>query len=339
MNRLISQFTCAPDPVGNRNPAAWVYNVGNQLRDDGTFTYLYDANGNAQSKTPRGGGMATTYTYSPENELSNYQSAVLSSQYKYDGLGRRIQKLVMPGGSPTTTRYVYDEEDILLEYDGNNILQARYLHGPGIDDPLLLERGSQRYYYHSDGLGSITEITDATGIVVKSYLYDSFGNLRNQTGGLLNPYTYTGREYDSESGLLYYRRRYYDPLIGRFLSRDPLGYMLGELNLYTYTRNSPVNFTDPYGLYWGEDQVNWWMHESALPGPYGQPMSEWGSNGPTGWGDPVSYTENSCGTWHKTGERIAIGTASGSNVRSHCGWYRRYPELEYWMEGWRNNTY
>ena len=236
------------DPVGNRNPAAWVYNVGNQLRDDGTFTYLYDANGNAQSKTPRGGGMATTYTYSPENELSNYQSAVLSSQYKYDGLGRRIQKLVMPGGSPTTTRYVYDEEDILLEYDGNNILQARYLHGPGIDDPLLLERGSQRYYYHSDGLGSITEITDATGTVVRSYLYDSFGNLRNQTGGLLNPYTYTGREYDSESGLLYYRFRTYDPNIGRFLQEDPIGLAGGDVNFYAYAENNPVNYTDPEGL-------------------------------------------------------------------------------------------
>jgi YD repeat-containing protein len=66
------------------------------------------------------------------------------------------------------TRYVYDLEDILLEYDGNNTLTARYTHGPGIDDPIALERGANTYFYHTDGLGSITEITDSSRQVFSS---------------------------------------------------------------------------------------------------------------------------------------------------------------------------
>ena len=95
---------------------------------------------------------------------------------------------------------------------------ARYTHGPGVDEPLIMERGGSSYYYHTDGLGSIVAITDSTGNIVKSYTYDSFGNIVDEEGVLLNTYTYTSRELDFESGLYYYRARYYDPLIGRFLS-------------------------------------------------------------------------------------------------------------------------
>ncbi len=177
-----------------------------------------------------------------------------------DGLGLRLQKTVTPaGGSPATTRYIYDQEDIVLEFDGTNKLLARYTHGPGIDDPMMMERdvngngafeSSERYVYHADGLGSVTEITDPNGITVVSYLYDSFGKLMQGGTGLLNPYTYTAREYDSESGLMHYRARTYDPRIGRFLQEDPVGLAGGDINFYAYAKNNPVNYTDPYGLHW-----------------------------------------------------------------------------------------
>ena len=121
------------------------------------------------------------------------------------------------------TRYVYDQEDILFEFDGSNALLARYTHGLGIDEPLIMERAAGSFFYHTDGLGSITDLTDTTGAIAQSYVYDSYGNIVQQFGTLENPYTYTGREFDPESGLYYYRARYYDATAGRFLQEDPIG--------------------------------------------------------------------------------------------------------------------
>ena len=148
----------------------------------------------------------------------------------------------------TITRYVYDGEDILFEFDGSNALKARYTHGPGIDEPLLMDRGGTKYSYHSDGLGSIMDLTDSTGAVKQSYVYDSFGQIVQTVGSVTNPYTYTGREFDSESGLYYYRFRHYDPRIGRFLQEDPIGFWGGDLNLYNYVWANPINYVDPFGL-------------------------------------------------------------------------------------------
>ncbi len=112
-------------------------------------------------------------------------------------------------------------------------------------------RDGVSYYYHADGLGSITHITDATGNIVQNYVYSVFGEIVAQAGGLANPYTYTSREYDPESGLYYYRARYYDAKIGRFLQTDPIRFTGGNVNLYAYVQNNPVNLIDPLGL------VNW----------------------------------------------------------------------------------
>jgi RHS repeat-associated protein len=117
-----------------------------------------------------------------------------------------------------------------------------YLHGPGIDEPLAREAAGVRTYYHADGLGSIVERTDATGSVIASHTYDSFG----QALGLGNGYAYTGREWDGEDALLYYRARHYDPKIGRFVSEDPIKWA-GGINLYAYVRNGPTNLIDPSG--------------------------------------------------------------------------------------------
>ncbi|MFH1202581.1 MAG: RHS repeat-associated core domain-containing protein [Candidatus Omnitrophota bacterium] len=235
------------DPVGNRNPASFVYDVANRLVDDGTYTYIYDDNGNLITKTNKSNPSdVTTYGYNVENQLISIDYGPSTIDYIYDGLGRRIEKNV----NEVITRYVYDNEDILAEYDVTNTLTAKYLHGPGIDEPLRMERGGQLYYYHVDGLGSITALTDNTGAVVRTYTYDSFGNIVNQTGTLSNPFTYTGREFDSETGLYYYRARYYDARIGRFLQEDSFkGFLTNSLtlNLYPYVLNNPVIYVDPYG--------------------------------------------------------------------------------------------
>jgi RHS repeat-associated protein len=238
------------DPVGNRTTNGSLYNVGNQLTEDANFTYTYDLNGNLTKKTFKSTDNHIDYTYDAENRLVKVEEFAFgastpfaTSSYRYDGLGRRIEKI----GNGMTRRYIYDGEDILLEYDGSNVLQARYTHGPGIDEPLAMSRGGSSYFYHQDGLGTVTELTDSTGATAQSYAYDAWGNQIETTGTVENPYTYTGREFDAETGLYYYRERSYDPRLGRFLQKDPVGFA-GGVNLYVYVFNNPTRHIDPLGL-------------------------------------------------------------------------------------------
>ena len=169
--------------MGNRldstpNGAAQ-FNQGNHLLDDAHFTYQYDANGNLIRKTAKADGEFTTYAYDAENNLIQVVSSTGTTvHYRYDALGRRIEKAVI-NGATTVTQYVYDHEDILLERDGAGTITARYTHGPGIDEPLLLEQDGQRYVYHADGLGSITALTDTAGVVQQHYTYTAFGAIRH----------------------------------------------------------------------------------------------------------------------------------------------------------------
>ena len=91
-----------------------------------------------------------------------------------------------------TTQYVYDNEDIVLELDENGIITRQYIHGPWIDEPLIMEYSGQKLFYHADGLGSITELSNSGGSVVQAYVYDSFGNIAVQSGNTPNIFTYTG---------------------------------------------------------------------------------------------------------------------------------------------------
>jgi RHS repeat-associated protein len=113
---------------------------------------------------------------------------------------------------------------------------------------LATSQGLTTSYFHADGLGSITSLTDGSGSVAASYVYDSFGNLTASTGTITNPFQYTGRELDSETGVYYYRARYYDPSAGRFLTEDPLRFSSG-INFYPYVSNSPVDLNDPTGQF------------------------------------------------------------------------------------------
>lgn len=147
------------------------------------------------------------------------------------------------------TRYVLDAEDILLELDGSNNITARYTHGPGIDEPLILEKAGASFFYHADGLGSITEITDAAGVVKQQYTYSSFGKIESQLDPtFIQPYTFTAREFDPETDSYFYRNRTYDWRTGRFTTEDPIGFDGGD-NFYVYVGNNAVNFTDPLGLF------------------------------------------------------------------------------------------
>jgi RHS repeat-associated protein len=166
------------------------------------------------------------------------------ANYIYDAFGRRIEKSV----GADTRRYVYDRQALVLEYDGTNQLLAQYSHGERIDQPLSMRRNGVSYFYHPDHQSSVVALTDPTGQVVNAYEYDSYGNRLVALEAVENPFEYTGREFDDETGLYFYRNRYYDPLTGRFIQEDPLAFGSGDLNLYRYVLNNPVNRIDPFGL-------------------------------------------------------------------------------------------
>jgi len=265
LNRLVQATNPLPtnplesftyDEVGNRvnsnQNGASVFNQANQLTEDSSFTYQYDANGNLTRKTAKVGGPLTSYEYDAENKLARVVSNGTVADYRYDGLGRRVEKQVTQGPTANVTRFIYDNEDILLELDGSNNITARYTHGPGIDEPLIMEKGGASFFYHADGLGSITEITDTAGVVKQQYTYSSFGKIESQLdSSFIQPYTFTGREFDLETEVYHYRQRQYDWRTGRFVSEDPLGGFKSApqtLNKYPYVTNNPATYVDPLGL-------------------------------------------------------------------------------------------
>ncbi len=123
------------------------------------------------------------------------------------------------------------------------------IHRPdNIDEPLAMLRSSATSYYQADGLGSVTSLSNGAGALAQTYTFDSFGKQTASSGSLVNPFQYTGREFDSETGLYYYRARYYDPSAGTFLGEDPIRFEGSGPNFYNYVGNNVTNFVDPWGL-------------------------------------------------------------------------------------------
>jgi RHS repeat-associated protein len=163
--------------------------------------------------------------------------------FKYDPFGRRIYK----SSSSATSVYAYDGDNLVEETNSAGGVVARYEQTQNIDEPLAMLRSSTTSYFHADGLGSVTSLSNAAGSIANTYTYDSFGKLTASTGSLVNPFQYTARESDSETGLYYYRARYYDPTSGRFLKEDPIR-LRGGINKFASVLNSPANRVDPRGL-------------------------------------------------------------------------------------------
>jgi RHS repeat-associated protein len=238
------------DPVGNRLSSVGVspysYNSSNQLTSIPGTTYTYDNNGNTKTKTTAAG--TTTYTWDYENRLTQVVLPGTGGTvtYKYDPFGRRAQKAFTQGGTTTTTNYLYDGMDLLEEVDSSGNVLARYTQG-GLDEPFAELRSGTTSYYEQDGINSISSLSNTTGGLINTYAYDSFGKLTTSTGTLANPFQFTGREFDPETGLRYYRARYYDSSTGRFLTEDPAA--SNAENRYPYVGNNPIIRVDPSGLH------------------------------------------------------------------------------------------
>lgn len=235
------------DDVGNRTASLgvspYLYNNSNELTSTPLAGFSYDENGNTTSKTDGSG--TTNYTWDYENHLVSVSTPSSGTvNFAYDPFGRRIFKSSATG----TSIYAYDGDNVSEELDSAGNPAARYAQGLGVDEPLAMYRSGVASYFHADGLGSVTSLSDGSGAVAASYVYDSFGNLSSSTGTLTNSIRYTAREFDSETGLYYYRARYYDPAVGRFLSEDPIQFSGGP-NFYVYVWNGPIDEVDPSGLF------------------------------------------------------------------------------------------
>ena len=172
---------------------------------------------------------------------TSVQNATMVATFGYDPIGRRILK-----STPTkTVAYTYDGADILRENvtTSGSTVTSYYVHGPGIDEPLSKETGSSVTYYHADGLGSIAKETDGSGVVTNTLRYDAWGNIET---GARDGFAFTGREWDPETGLYYYRARYYDPGAGRFINEDSWRFYAGA-NFFTYVGGRPTVLRDPTG--------------------------------------------------------------------------------------------
>jgi RHS repeat-associated protein len=236
------------DPVGNRlsslTAAMMSYNSSNELTATPSTTYTYDANGNTTNKTDSTG--TTTYAWDFENRLMSVTLPGTGGtvSFKYDPFGRRIYKSSSAGSSI----FAYDGDNQIEQTNSSGTAVARYAQGLNIDEPLAMLSSATTSYYEADGLGSTSSLSSSAGSLAQSYTFDSFGKQTNSSGSLTNPFQYTAREFDTETNLHYYRARYYDQNVGRFVSEDPLGYDSDQNDFYAYVGNSPVGNVDPFGL-------------------------------------------------------------------------------------------
>ena len=255
-----------------------------------------DANGNTLSD-PSG----KSYSWDFENRLL---SAVVPGtgtvSFKYDPFGRRIQK----SGPLGTMNYLYDGVNLLEDADGSGNLLVKYTQGIGIDDPMTILRAGTASYYQADALGAVTSLSNPAGALANTYTYDSFGKLTASTGTLTNAYGFTGRELDPETGIYYYRFRYYDQNVGRFISEDPIAWR-GGIDFYRYADGNPVSETDPLGLdtkvcYYSDAAAGFGHVGFGLPGETGTegfgPVNWWqGLDGPGQLG-PDKEKKSQCKT-------------------------------------------
>ena len=232
---------------------------GNRLASwgtDGESTVAHDAAGNVTNAS-YGDGRSLALSWNGRYQLTEVRTnGVAAETYQYDALGRRISAVT----DGVTNHFVHDGIHVIAEVDGDGNLLRSYTWGPGIDNLLAFtdytEGETNTYYALTDHLGTVHALADETGEIVESYRFDAWGRVLgvHDSNGMPLPesaignhYLWQGRCYSWNTGLYCFRARWYDPITGRWLSKDPIG-ISGGLNQYVSFENNPVNFRDPWGL-------------------------------------------------------------------------------------------
>ena len=255
----------------SRHGEGYETGLNNRLVSDGTYNYEYDQEGNLVRQTEIVTGAEREFEWDYRNRLvavidrEATGEVIQEVAFTYDTMNRRLTKSV--DNNPldvidgVVTYFVYDRANVIIDYididsDGgiktnNPEFYQRYLHGIDTDQILAQEDATKKvYWYLSDHIGSNRDLVSSNGAVINHFIYDSFGNIITKSNSTVDTrYLFTGREFDDETKLYYYRTRYYNAKVGRFLSNDPIGFEAQDANLYRYVDNSPIDTIDPLGLY------------------------------------------------------------------------------------------
>ena len=288
------------DSLGNR--------TGSQTLRDGTVSFTVDSSTNRYTGIggnniyhDDAGNMildkdSYVYYYDYENRIVKIKDQFNNdvAEMDYDALGRRIRVIDKSADPDVTTLYYYNPEwQVLAEYNGAGAQQRYFIYGNYIDEPLVMNDGTDDYYYAQDHLYSTVALIDDGGTVVERYEYDAYGkvqilstNYALRTTSLYgNPYAFTGRRLDilddGNKKIYYYRERYYGPYMARFFQPDPIGYVDG-MNLYEYVRGHCVVATDPWGYEIFDNLVNHAYEKDGLPPEDGDwAHGEWNEETPS----------------------------------------------------------
>lgn len=269
-----------------------------------SLSFGYDIAGNTTNITT--GTNVLSLGWNAKYELTSVTSATSAVEYSYDVLGRRASRTCHSSLATNEECFVYSGNQVVADLDASGNILRTYTWGPGIDNLLSMtihntsDLTPKTYYPLKDHLNSVLAFTDASGSIVESYEYDAYGkvldvkdasgnSIANHQSSIGNRYLWQGREYDFQTGLYYFRARWYSPEIGRWLSKDPIG-ISGGLNLYAAFGNNPVNFVDPLGE---SISGNYYGAGGGYYDPgYVNSGSGAGGSGSGGGGSPVGNTNN-----------------------------------------------
>jgi RHS repeat-associated protein len=228
------------------------YDYQDKVIQYGDFQYTYDLDGNLKSKTNTLTQETTTYTY---DEFGNLTHVLFPNNatidYEIDPLNRRIGKKL---NGISQKHWIYDAKNrIVAETDGNGNITKRFAYGSKTNIPdFVIDYVTQDLFrIVSDNLGSprlIMRPTPTSAYYVEHIEYDDFGNITQDTNPGYLPFGFAGGLYDPDTGLVRFGARDYDPYLGRWTTKDPILFKGGDVNLYGYVLNNPVNLVDPLGL-------------------------------------------------------------------------------------------
>jgi len=231
---------------GTFGPASGTYDSQDRLESYGGLDYTFDADGFLTTKTD--GVSTTTFDYDAMGSLRQvvFETGVTIG-YTVDGQNRRVGKSV--NGVPVQGFLYQDQLNPAAELDGAGNVVGRFVYGARGHVPDFMVKGASTYRLISDHLGSVRLSVDAaTGAVAQRLDYDSFGRVIFDSNPGFQPFGFAGGLYEPPTGLVRFGARDFDPVVGRWTAKDPIGFAAGDSNLYGYVFDDPVNLLDPLGL-------------------------------------------------------------------------------------------